>query len=419
MNAFAFPLPRIGICTSWKFSLQCLVATSLVSLSSQLCSGQSYLDQLENIVNQVRGQQPPEPQQSTTEELPRPQKTPNLAPTVPENQDKTGGGIFLGLEAEDVTGGGLGVAVTTITENSPAWKAGFRVGDRIVAVNGFAISGLDQMADQLFKLGPGDTCRFLVTRGSRNQQLTAVLMDANLATRIHGVPNSQSAATMQDAGKAWLGVLVNDLTPAFRAQFGQRITRGAAVTSVTQGSPAWDAGIRAGDCISEFAQRPIGSADDMIGLLGSLRAGQLAEVIYYRGVIRRTTQITLAAQPRDSVASSPRRNDSQPSSATPRTAPRVPTNPSVVDKNATGGTKMELPPFLLPQDPAASNTDPVLADKTPRDAQAAPSGVETQSVAQLEQTVAELRRELDEKNRQIEEMQNRLRGILQSLGGGR
>lgn len=398
--------------------MQCVVATCLLSFISPQCIAQSYLDQLENIVNQVRGQQQPKTQQETTEELPMPQKTPNPAPAVPASQNQTGGGIYLGLEAEDVTGGGLGVAVTTITENSPAWKAGFKVGDRIVAVNGFAISDLDQMADQLFKLAPGDTCRFLVTRGSRNQQLTAVMMDANLAQRIHGLPRSQPAASMQTGGKAWLGVLVNDLTPAFRAQFGQRINRGAAVTSVTQGSPAWTAGIRAGDCISEFAQRPVGNADDMISLLGSLRPGQLIEVIYYRGVIRRATQITLAGQPGNSFANAPKQEKSRPNNSAPLGAPRIPVNPKTTAPIANG-PKMELPPFLLPEDRDTGNTPPSDDGKRPNNPPTTPPRDANQRIAQLEQTVSELRQELDQKNRQIEEMQKRLRGILQSLGGGR
>lgn len=70
--------------------------------------------------------------------------------------------IYLGLEAEELTGGGIGVRVTNITKDSPAWKAGFKVGDRII--NGFAIANLEDMVKQLGKTSPGETVRFLVSR---------------------------------------------------------------------------------------------------------------------------------------------------------------------------------------------------------------------------------------------------------------
>lgn len=48
-------------------------------------------------------------------------------------------------------------------------------------------------------------------------------------------------------GPAWIGVMVNDLTPAFRNQFGLNVFRGAAVTSVSPNSPAFAIGMMAGD----------------------------------------------------------------------------------------------------------------------------------------------------------------------------
>ncbi|GAB5406506.1 MAG: hypothetical protein Aurels2KO_47370 [Aureliella sp.] len=411
-----------------KPTLSGCVALLCIALQST-ASAQSYLDQLESIVKKFGEEKASEP---VTEELPRPNSSANSSSLVPVPAKQTpadaddSAPIYLGLEAEDVTGGGLGVLVTKVTAKSPAWKAGFEVGDRILAVNNFSISGLDQMADRLFRLSPGDTCQFLVTRGARNIKLTAVLLDAQLASKTLGVTPptaTQQMDTPEPAGKAWVGLLVNDLTAAFRAQFGQRVSRGAAVTSVTRGSPAWDAGIRAGDCITEFAQQPISSAEDMISMLGVLKPGQLVEVIYYRGVIRRNANLTLTTQP--GTASAPQR------------APRIPVNPNVANRPAGSGQQangganvqrppladssgrgagIELPPFLQPNEPrpngSASPTTP------PQEPAAKKDAVDAQ-VAQLQETVKELQRELAAKNKQIEDMQQRLQAILQSLGGGR
>ncbi len=82
-----------------------------------------------------------------------------------------------GLEAESVIGGGIGARVLSITENSPAWRAGFKANDIILAIDGFAISNLDTMVDRLALRRPGDTIKVLLLRGTRNVELTAVFAE--------------------------------------------------------------------------------------------------------------------------------------------------------------------------------------------------------------------------------------------------
>ncbi len=148
-------------------------------------------------------------------------------------------GTYLGLDAESMTGGGIGARVVSVTENSPAWRAGFKTNDVILAIDGFAISDLDTMVDRLSLRRPGDTIKVLVLRGTKNTELTAVLQSASLALRLHGInPNTRTVSPLTPAGNAWLGVVVADLSSAFRTQFGLRAGRAAAVTNVTKGSPA-------------------------------------------------------------------------------------------------------------------------------------------------------------------------------------
>lgn len=286
--------------------------------------------------------------------VPPPLETAPADPSPQADPPQSTGPVYLGLEAEQpVSGGGLGVRVTSVSEGSPAWKAGFRVGDRILAVNGFAIAGVDAMATQLGKTVPGESVQFLVSREGRNRQLTAVLLDPNLARRIAG-----AAEASAEGGPAWLGVTVNDLTASFREQFGIGVFRGAAVTNVTANSPAAKAGIRAGDAIIELSGQPIESARDLMAWLANARPGEKVDVMLYRGTNQRTARLDLEVVPGRAL------KPSSPAVAVPREV--VADDPQVI-------------------------------------------------IAALEAEVARLQAQLQDANRRLAETQNRLVQVLEAL----
>lgn len=375
------------------------------------CFAQTYLERLERIVEQMQ-QKPaspdtPQAAAGSSEELPAPNDASTetaadptrsilqppaasnpipldpSAPAVnsgqPAQAPAPSGRIYLGLEAEEQVGGGLGVRVTEVTPDSPAWAAGIKVNDRIMAINGFAIADLDALADQLSQARPGQTCRFLVTRNSRNVELVAVLMDAELAGQI------ATQQALRDADNtAWLGVTAVDLTRAFRQQFGTQVFRGAAVTSVAAGSPAALKGIQAGDCIIELGAAPVEGLQDLQQLISQRRPGETVELVYFRGITRRSVRLTLqvepqAAQPRPRVSQSPQ--TFQPD-LSPQVAPPMPSQPP-----ATGP---------LPAAPETGNDKDAV-------------------IAELQAEVETLRRELNDANQRLDEAQQRLMGILESL----
>ena len=82
---------------------------------------------------------------------------------------------WLGVEKEKNARGGY--TITAVTADSPAAKAGFRVGDVLVALNGVELSDANYEALKKAKanLGPGKQVRYTVRRGGAEQQLTATL----------------------------------------------------------------------------------------------------------------------------------------------------------------------------------------------------------------------------------------------------
>jgi S1-C subfamily serine protease len=187
--------------------------------------------------------------------------------------------IYLGLEAEELTDGVAGLRVAAVTRDSPAWKAGFQEGDRIVGINDYSITQMSDMVEQLGKTRPGQTVKFLITRAGRTRELVAVLISAAMADQLL----SQPMESADDS--AWIGLVVHDLTPSFQQQFGLAAFRGAAVSQVARNSPAQRAGIQAGDAITQIDGVPVDSAEDFVRWLQKSRPGDQVDLVVYRALL--------------------------------------------------------------------------------------------------------------------------------------
>ncbi len=316
------------------------------------------------------------------DELPPPAPAPvggpgESAPSQTGGPQATGQ-IYLGLEVEAPNDNRLGVRVTDVDRDGPAWKAGFRPGDRILAVNGYALGDIEDMVQQFAKLKPGDSVRFLVNRNGANREMTAVLMDAGLAADAR---NRRSAE--KDAEKGWLGVTTVDLTEAFRQRFGVGVFRGAAITSVEAGSPAKTAGLKPGDTIVEVDGTPIETADALATWIDSAQPGRTIELLFYRGAFPRRVEVTLA---------------------------RRPETRSVLD--LSNGA----PAGLRPSPPSTSTLEPPTSPAVPVTPPPADEGTDlADEVARLRVENAALRKEINELNAQLKRTRDQLDGILRSL----
>jgi membrane-associated protease RseP (regulator of RpoE activity) len=212
------------------------------------------------------------------------------------------GGGFLGLTVETVPGGGFGLTVVEVTPDSPAWKSGFRVGDRVISVSGHAVATVDAFATQLAKFAAGSPVRFQVDRRGKIANLVAVLQDRSIAGQIQGnlpgttmEPSADGLSNMVNRpAKPFFGVNVSDMSDGFRRQFAIPAYRGASVTSVIPFSPAHSAGLKPGDCIVDIDGAPIQSAETVLDAVQRGKPGQVMSVSYYRGRQLTTASVPLA-----------------------------------------------------------------------------------------------------------------------------
>jgi C-terminal processing protease CtpA/Prc len=93
------------------------------------------------------------------------------------------------------------------------------------------------------------------------------------------------SSTAQSTQTGWLGVKL--LTGP----------SGAVVASVTPGSPAQAAGLRAGDVITQVEDRPVVSPVNVVNAVQALGPGETLQLQLQRGPMAFTANVTLGARP--------------------------------------------------------------------------------------------------------------------------
>ncbi len=81
---------------------------------------------------------------------------------------------MLGVQVGE-PGGGEGTPITRLTSGMPAEKAGLKVGDRILSVDGNALDGASRLTETLSSRSPGDTVTLSVLRSGKTDELQVQL----------------------------------------------------------------------------------------------------------------------------------------------------------------------------------------------------------------------------------------------------
>ncbi len=143
----------------------------------------------------------------------------------------------------------IGALVGEVTPGSPADKAGIKPGDVIVAFNGTEISQVSMLPNLVAETTVGSKAEVTLFRKGALKKLPIVIAKLN---------EEQAAASepAENLNKR-LGLGVQDLTPEIAAALNLTDKQGVLITAVEPDSPAAEAGLRKGDLILEFNQRPV------------------------------------------------------------------------------------------------------------------------------------------------------------------
>jgi len=158
-----------------------------------------------------------------------------------------------------------GALVIDVEENGPAWQAGLRTGDVVLAAQGRDIDTSLDLPRVISAQVPGSTATLDVLRDGRALQLAVAVAAARSEPRI--------AAHETDASgpEGKLGLALRPLSADDKRRHG--ISEGLAVQSVAQRSAAHDAEVKAGDVLLMVRGRPV---RDLAGFREQLAAAPSA-----------------------------------------------------------------------------------------------------------------------------------------------
>ncbi len=90
-----------------------------------------------------------------------------------------------------------------------------------------------------------------------------------------------------------LGVSFVQITDSLKAQLNLPVGQGVGLNSVQPGGPADLAGLTGGDIIVGMSGKTINTTGDLFAQLSLHKTGDTVSVDYYRGITKKTTQVTL------------------------------------------------------------------------------------------------------------------------------
>jgi serine protease Do len=151
---------------------------------------------------------------------------------------------------------GHGVLISQVSPDTPASKAGLKVGDAIIAINGNPVEDVNSFRMTVAGFASGTTVQLKVIREGKTIEVPVTLGEVNETNARVGGPNAVPGEGEKGALK---GVSVEALTPELRRQMQMPddIKAGVVITDLDEDSPAAAAGLQPGDLIVQVNHRSV------------------------------------------------------------------------------------------------------------------------------------------------------------------
>ncbi|MDQ7081875.1 MAG: Do family serine endopeptidase [Aquificota bacterium] len=172
---------------------------------------------------------------------------------------------WLGVVIQEVTpdiaeaiGVREGIIIAQVIKGSPADRAGLKVGDIIVALNGKKMDSVRDLQIAIMRTRPGTVVTLTVIREGKKKEIKV---------KIGELPERGKPRPRDFEGEG-LGLTLRDLTPQERAKVG---ADGVLVVGVVPGSLAHRSGLRPGDVIMRVNYRKVRTVQEFNRLIENFR----------------------------------------------------------------------------------------------------------------------------------------------------
>lgn len=246
------------------------------------------------------------------------------------------GGSYLGVQTLDITRENFGkyglrevrgVAVETVSKDSPAERAGLQSGDVIIKFNGEEVTGVSKLLRLINETAPDHTAKITVLRNGGESELTATMAKREMPMFSSGdfnfpnggfemgtplpegfnlprvpmppappamsfpLPNDPNVFVFRSGANRQIGVGVAPLNKQLGDYFGVQNGEGLLVNNVRENSPAARAGVKAGDVIVEADGKAVKSDFDLIRALNGKKDGENISLTIVRDKNRQTINV--------------------------------------------------------------------------------------------------------------------------------
>jgi S1-C subfamily serine protease len=220
-------------------------------------------------------------------------------------------------------------------ENLPAITFGsseaLRVGDVVLAIGnpfgvgqtvtsgivsalgrtGLGINTFENFIQTDAAINPGNSGGALVDAGGNLVGInTAIFSRSGTSTGIgFAIPVSTAKMVLEQIVKTgtvtrgWIGVEVQELTPALAESFRLPSARGALIAGVLRGGPADKAGVKPGDVLVEVEGRPVADPTAMLNVIAALAPGKPAKMKLKRQEKDLDATVTVGRRPKPQARS--------------------------------------------------------------------------------------------------------------------
>jgi serine protease Do len=257
------------------------------------------------------------------------------------------GGSYLGItpdniDKENMSKYGLseprGVGISSVSQNSPAERAGLKKGDVILQFDSEPVTSSRKLLRLIAEAAPEQAVRLTISRNNSEQQVMVKLGERADTPRVFrgAAPDVDRYFRMNPPSppQAWgsapegyalalgnnrrVGVTTTPLTKQLAEFFGVSGGHGLLVTSISENSPASKAGLRAGDVITELNGEKVEETGDFIRALNRKEEGEVTLTI-----VRDKSQRTIKVSPERRPAPTFNLSELQPVPGISRVIPQV------------------------------------------------------------------------------------------------
>lgn len=198
---------------------------------------------------------------------------------------------WLGVMIQDVTrelaeSFGLdrprGALVAQVMEGSPAEDAGIKTGDVILEFDGRTVDGSANLPPMVGQTPIGSVVDVLILRDGEEKVVRFEVARLPDDDELAAPRPPQEQAPSQEEDRTGLGLRLQPLSESEREALDLQPDDGGVLVEQVEEGPAAQAGLRAGDVILNFAQRPMGSVDEFNELAAELPSGSTVPMLIIR-----------------------------------------------------------------------------------------------------------------------------------------